>query len=178
MTFSLIWIQEQQKCSIASLLILISKQITSKHVYSKSRILFPHSFERKSSSYLMKSWVTESNSADYFQNFKKQHWRSVWVFFTGPSNDTLPAEPQGGVWPACPCGVMRPQHRHLPLCHPHWKNVQGPLGEDGRQNQILEETLVRFWPSQEELLLLRGWGLNEERFSLKQWLILFYLIIE
>lgn len=76
----------------------------------------------------------------------------------GPSNDSLPAKPQGGVWPARPCRVMWPLHRHLPLRHPHWENVQRPPGEDGRQDQIMEETLVRFWPTEEELLLLHRWG--------------------
>lgn len=76
----------------------------------------------------------------------------------GPSNDPLPAKSEAGVRPARPRGVLRPQHRHLPLRHPHREDVQGPPGEDGRQNQVVEETLVRFWPSQAELLLLRGWG--------------------
>lgn len=84
--------------------------------------------------------------------------RRALPLFAGPSNDPLPAKSEAGVRPARPRGVLRPQHRHLPLRHPHREDVQGPPGEDGRQNQVLEETLVRFWPSQAELLLLRGWG--------------------
>ena len=87
-----------------------------------------------------------------------QCFNNVTLFLTGPSNDTLPAEPQGGVRPARPRGVVGPQHRHLPLRHPHREDVQGPPGEDGRQDQIVEETLVRFRPPQEELRLLRRWG--------------------
>lgn len=87
----------------------------------------------------------------------KPHQKAL-PLFTGPSNDSLSAESETGVWPAGPRGVLRPQHRHLPLRPPHREDVQGSPGEDGRQNQVLEETLVRFWPSQAELLLLRGWG--------------------
>lgn len=89
--------------------------------------------------------------------FVKTHQKAL-PLSTGSSNDSLSAQSETGVWPARPRGVLRPQHRHLPLRHPHREDVQGSPGEDGRQNQVLEETLVRFRPSQAELLLLRGWG--------------------
>ena len=73
---------------------------------------------------------------------------------SGPSYDPLPAHQEGGVRPALPRGGVGPQRGDLLPPHPHREDVQGLPGEDGGEDQVLEEALVRLRPPQEDLLLL------------------------
>lgn len=82
---------------------------------------------------------------------------SVLWWTPGSAHDSLPPHQKRGVWPPLSHRVLRPQRGHLLPRHPHREDVQGLPGQDGREDQVLEETLVRLWPPQKDALLLRWW---------------------
>lgn len=71
-----------------------------------------------------------------------------------PPADPVPASAKGWLWPAGSHWVGGPQRRHvLPPVH-LWEDLPWLPGENGRKDQDLEETVVRFWPQPTHALLL------------------------
>uniref|UniRef100_A0A8C4J864 Uncharacterized protein n=2 Tax=Dromaius novaehollandiae TaxID=8790 RepID=A0A8C4J864_DRONO len=77
------------------------------------------------------------------------------LLFLGSAPDAVPPHPQGGFRPAAAHRVLGPQRGHLLPRHPDGEDVQGVPGQDGGQDQVLEETLVRLRPHEAHSLLLR-----------------------
>lgn len=80
------------------------------------------------------------------------------ILFPGSSDDTVSANQERRVWPPLPRGVIWPLRGHLSLCYCQREDVQGASRQNGRQDQVLEEALVRLRSDEENLLLLHRWG--------------------
>ena len=98
------------------------------------------------------------NTEEITNTFPLQLTRLLFVFSPVPATDTVPACAKGRLWLAGSHRVGGTQHRHvLPFVH-LWKDVPWLLGQNGRQNQNLEEALVCLRPQPTHTLLLCRWG--------------------
>lgn len=106
----------------------------------------------------LKTFFSELSAVDRIFSRKNRPVPKEMLFFSVPPvppADPLPACAKGRLWPAGSHWVGRPQRRHvLPPVH-LWEDVPRLPGQDGRKDQDLEETLVRFRPQPTHALLLR-----------------------